>query len=130
MRRKLTTLTSILFASTVAACVAAPSTAEQRKRLDGVLYVVPGGFVVNLQSGHTAMVSVALVLTAESKREWLTGVEQARVGKIVSRVVEGFGGRRLVSARGRRAFASSLEREILSTGLPVESVLIPDLAVN
>jgi hypothetical protein len=121
-------LAIMLLVSTVAVCVAAPSTAEQPKRVIGALYVMPGGFVVGLDSGETAMMSVALVLGDE--RSWLTGVEQDRVRGVVGRAVAGVSARRLVSAGGRRDLAERLHREIRSTGLPVESVLIPDLAVS
>jgi hypothetical protein len=121
-------LAIMLLVSTVAVCVAAPSTAEQPKRVDGALYVMPGGFVVGLDSGQTALLSVALVLGDE--RTWLTGVEQDRVRSVVDRAVGSASARRLVSAGGRRELAERLQREIRSTGLPVESVLIPDLAVS
>jgi hypothetical protein len=118
----------VLLVATVAVCVAAPSTAEQPKRVDGALYVMPGGFVVGLDSGQTALLSVALVLT--DQRSWLTGVEQDRVRGVVNRAVGAVSARRLVSADGRRELAARLHREIRSTGLPVASVLIPDLAVS
>jgi hypothetical protein len=128
MLRKLSIMTSLLLAATAALCVAAPSTAEQSKRVDGELYVMPGGFVVGLDSGQTAMLSVALELGGG--RSWLTGLEQQRVRGVVTHAVEDAAGRRLVSAVGRRSLAARLHREIRSTGLPVESVLIPDLAVS
>jgi hypothetical protein len=121
-------LAMTLLVSTAAACVAAPSTAEQPRRVDGALYVLPGGFVVGLDSGQTAMMSVALVLADE--RSWLTGREQDRVRGVVTRTVSAVPGRRLVSAAGRRELAARLHWEIRSTGLPVDSVLIPDLAVS
>jgi len=130
MRRKLTTMSSMLLAAVAAACVAAPSTAEQPRRVDGALYVMPGGFVADLDSGRTLLMSVALVLSDESAREWLTGTEQERVRRIVDGAVAEIPARRLVTAEGRLALASQLHRDIRSTGLPVESVLIPDLAVS
>jgi hypothetical protein len=123
--RKLSILTSLLATSAAALCVAAPSTAEQQ---DAALYVMPGGFVVGLGSGETAMLSVALELTGD--RRWLSGIEQDRVRGVVTRSVAGQSGRRLVSDAGRRALAARLERDIRSAGLPVASVLIPDLAVS
>jgi hypothetical protein len=125
MLRKLAIL---LLVSTAAVCVAAPSTAEQPKRVDGSLYVMPGGFVVGLDSGETAMMSVALVLTDD--RSWLTGAEQDRVRGVVDRAVADLSAGRLVSDGGRAVLAERLHREIRSTGLPVVSVLIPDLAVS
>jgi hypothetical protein len=130
MRRKLTILTAMLAAATGAACVVAPSTAEQRARLSGNPYVLPAGVVVPLDSGQDAMLSVAVVFTAESGREWMTGAEQARVHRLVTAAVRPMAGRRLVSAAGRRALAARLLRDIRATGLPVEAVLIPDLAVK
>ena len=50
--------------------------------------------------------------------------------RIVDGAVAEIPARRLVTAEGRRALASQLHRDIRSTGLPVESVLIPDLAVS
>lgn len=130
MRRKLSILTAMLTAATVAVFTAAPSTAEQRPHVAGTPYVMPGGFVVELDSGQTAMLSVALVLTDESEREWLTGAEQARVRAVITDVVAATPGRRLVTASGRRALAQRLRAAITATGLPVDEVLIPDLAVN
>jgi hypothetical protein len=130
MRRKLTIMSSLLLAAVAAACVAAPSTAEQQSRVDGALYVMPGGFAAEVDSGRTVILSVALVLSEESGREWLTGVEQDRVRTVVDGTVAGASERQLVSAAGRRELASRLHRAIRSTGLPVESVLIPDLAVS
>jgi hypothetical protein len=123
--RKLSIMTSLVLAAAAALCVAAPSTAEQT---EAALYVMPGGFVVGLDSGDTAMLSVALELGGG--RSWLTGLEQQRVRGVVTHAVADAQGRALVSASGRRALAARLHREIRSTGLPVESVLIPDLAVS
>jgi hypothetical protein len=128
MLRKLSITTWLLLASTAALYVAAPSTAEQPARVEGALYVMPGGFVVDLDSGRTALMSLALVLTDD--RSWLTGREQDRVRGVVTRAVAGASDRRLVSAAGRHALAARLHREIRATGLPVASVLIPDLAVS
>jgi hypothetical protein len=130
MRRKITILTTMFLAATVAAFVVAPSTAEQRTQLHGTPYVLPAGLVVPLDSGHTALLSVAVVFTAESERAWLTGAEQLRVHKLVSADVKPIHARRLVAADGRAALADRLLREIRATGLPVESVLITDLAVR
>ncbi len=130
MRRKITILTTMFAAATVAAFVVAPSTAEQRAQLSGTPYVLPAGFVVPLNSGRTAMLSVGVVFTAQSERAWLTGVEQARVHKLVTTTVKAVPARRLVSAAGRRALEAQLAAKLRATGLPVESVLIPDLAVK
>jgi flagellar basal body-associated protein FliL len=130
MRRKLSILVAMLIAATVAVFTAAPSTAEQRPQVAGSLYVMPGGFLVDLASGQTAMLSVALVLTAESERAWLTGLEQERVRSVITDVVAASPARRLVSAAGRRALAQRLRAAITKAGLPVDEVLIPDLAVN
>jgi hypothetical protein len=130
MRRKISILTAMFLAATVAAFVVAPSTAEQRAQVSGTPYVLPAGFVVPLDSGRTAMLTVALVFTAESERAWLTAAEQARVHRLVTAAVEAAAARRLVSAAGRRALATRLRDRIRATGLPVESVLIPDFAVK
>jgi hypothetical protein len=131
MCRKLTILTSLLLAAGVVACLAAPSTAEQQPaHVSGALYVMPGGFVVTLGSGQTALLSMALVLTDESERQWLTGVEQDRARRAVTRTLAALPARRLLSDRGREALAARLRMEIGAVGLPVESVLITDLAVR
>ncbi len=130
MRRKITILTAMFLAATTAAFVVAPSTAEQRMQVSGTPYALPTGFVVELDSGRVALLSLAVVFTAESERSWLTGVEQARVHKVVSPVVERVPAQRLVSADGRRALEARLRDELRATGLPVESVLITDLAVK
>jgi Na+/H+-dicarboxylate symporter len=130
MRRKISILTAMFLAATVAAFVVAPSTAEQRAQVAGTPYVLPTGFVVPLDSGQTAMLSVAVVFTADSGRAWLTGAEQLRVHRLVTAAVKGAAGRRLVSAAGRRALETGLRDRLRATGLPVEAVLIPDLAVK
>ena len=130
MGRKLSILTAMFLAATTAAFVVAPSTAEQRMQVSGTPYVLPTGFVVELDSGRVALLSLAVVFTAESEREWLTGVEQARVDGLVSATVKSVPARRLISADGRRALQARLRDQIRATGLPVESVLITDLAVK
>jgi hypothetical protein len=130
MRRKISILTAMFLTATVAAFVVAPSTAEQRAQVGGTPYVLPAGFVVPLDSGRTAMLSVGVVFTAASERAWLTGAEQARVHALVTDTVEPFPARRLASAGGRRALAARLRDRLRAAGLPVESVLIPDLAVK
>lgn len=131
MRRRLTILASLLLTSAIVACLAAPSTAEQHPaHLSGALYVMPGGFVAVLESGQTALLSMALVLTDESEREWLTGSEQDRVRRAVTRTLKAVPARRLLSGAGRRALAARLRRDVAAVGLPVESVLITDLAVR
>ena len=85
MRRKISILTAMFLAATTAAFVVAPSTAEQRMQVSGTPYVLPTGFVVELDSGRVALLSLAVVFTAGSEREWLTGVEQARVHALVER---------------------------------------------
>jgi len=130
MGRKLSILTAMFLAATTAAYVVAPSTAEQRMQVSGTPYVLPTGFVVELDSGRVALLSLAVVFTAESEREWLTGVEQARVHGLVSATVKSVPSRRLISADGRRALQERLRDQLRATGLPVESVLITDLAVK
>ena len=130
MRRKISILTAMFLAATTAAFVVAPSTAEQRMQVSGTPYVLPTGFVVELDSGRVALLSLAVVFTAESEREWLTGVEQARVDGLVSATVKSVPARRLISADGRRALQARLRDQLRATGLPVESVLITDLAVK
>jgi len=130
MGRKLSILTAMFLAATTAAYVVAPSTAEQRTQVSGTPYVLPTGFVVELDSGRVALLSLAVVFTAESEREWLTGVEQARVHGLVSATVKSVPSRRLISADGRRALQERLRDQLRATGLPVESVLITDLAVK
>jgi hypothetical protein len=130
MRRNVTMLTAMFLAATVAAFVVAPSTAEQRTQVSGTPYVLPAGFVVELDSGHTAMLSLAVVFSAHSGRAWLTGAEQARVHALVVAAVEPIPARRLVAAAGRRALAARLRTRLRATGLPVAAVLIPDLAVR
>ena len=51
MRRKISILTAMFLAATTAAFVVAPSTAEQRMQVNGTPYVLPTGFVVELDSG-------------------------------------------------------------------------------
>ena len=130
MRRKISILTAMFLAATTAAFVVAPSTAEQRMQVSGTPYALPTGFVVELGSGQVAMLSLAVVFTAESERAWLTGAEQARVHQLVTAAIKPVPARRLVSSEGRDAVEARLRGELRATGLPVESVLITDLAVK
>jgi hypothetical protein len=130
MGRKITILTAMFLAATTAAFVVAPSTAEQRTQVAGTPYVLPTGFVVPLDSGQAALLSIGVVFTAASERAWLTGAEQARVHALVTATVKRIPARRLVSDDGRRALAARLAEQLRATGLPVESVLITDLTVK
>jgi hypothetical protein len=130
MRRNITVLTAMFLAATTAAFVVAPSTAEQRAQVGGTPYALPAGFVVPLDSGETAMLSVGVVFTPASERAWLTGAEQARVHALVTGALKPVPAGRLVSADGRRVLARRLAARLRATGLPVESVLITDLTVK
>ena len=58
------------------------------------------------------------------------GRRAARVHALVSASVKTMPASRLVSADGRRALEARVRDQIRATGLPVESVLITDLAVK
>jgi hypothetical protein len=114
-----------------------------RMRVTGTLYVLPQPFLLNLEAGHYAKLSVALQLApqqsdgaagapaASSPESAGTLPEEALVREIVVNAVTGQRGGMLVSAGGRRLIRhrilTAIEHE---TDVKVQSVLFPELTVQ
>lgn len=117
---------------------------EPPKKVTGTIYVIPQPFLLNLDEGHYAKLSVALDLAPQqsdgssaeapapsSGESAGTLPEEALVREIVVNAVTGQSGGTLVSAGGRRA----IQRRILAaierqTDLKVQSVLFPEITVQ
>jgi flagellar FliL protein len=115
-----------------------------KMKVPGTIYVMPQAFLLNLNEGHYAKLSVALDLapgqsdgaSAEGGSGGGTEAagtlpEEALVREIVTNAVTGQSGNALVNSQSR----NSLKRHILDairhqTDVKVESVLIPELTVQ
>lgn len=148
MKRKkvLIPLLVLVVAGLAAKFVLAKPPPEAHHKVDGVVYVLPKEFLVNLSDGRYAKLNVALVLdhsqptaaaagghgAAAAPPEGFGTLEQeAVVRDIVTDVVTGIGGDELVSARGRRAIKAEILRELRThSDVRVHEVLLPDVAVQ
>ena len=113
------------------------------EKVTGTIYVMPQSFLLNLDEGHYAKLSVALDLAPQQSdgagaEAPPTGAEsagtlpeEALVREIVVNAVTGQSGDTLVSAAGRktirRRILTAIEHE---TDLKVQSVLFPELTVQ
>jgi flagellar FliL protein len=114
-----------------------------KMKVPGTLYVMPQSFLLNLNEGHYAKLSVALDLapgqsdgaSAEGgsggSESAGTLPEEALVREIVTNTVTGQSGSALVNSQSR----SSIKHHILDairhqTDVKVESVLFPELTVQ
>jgi flagellar FliL protein len=148
MKRKkvLIPLLVIVIAGLAAKFVLAKPPPVVHHKIDGVVYVLPKEFLVNLSDGRYAKLNVALVLdhsqptaaaaggheAAAAPPEGFGTLEQeAAVRDIVTDVVTGQSGDELVSASGRRAVKEEILRGIRAhTDVRVHEVLLPDVAVQ
>lgn len=114
-----------------------------KMKVQGTIYVMPQSFLLNLQEGHYAKLSVALDLapgqsdgaSADSSGGGAEAAgtlpEEALVREIVTNAVTGQSGNALVNAQSR----NSIKHHILDairheTDVKVESVLFPELTVQ
>lgn len=115
-----------------------------KMKVPGTIYVMPQAFLLNLNEGHYAKLSVALDLApgqsdgASAEGGSSGGAEaagtlpeEALVREIVTNTVTGQSGNALVNSQSR----SSLKHHILDairhqTDVKVESVLFPELTVQ
>jgi flagellar basal body-associated protein FliL len=113
------------------------------EKVTGTIYVMPQSFLLNLDEGHYAKLSVALDLAPQQgdgagaeasptgPESAGTLPEEALVREIVVNAVTGQSGEELVSATGRktirRRILAAIEHE---TDLKVQSVLFPELTVQ
>ncbi len=115
-------------------------------KIDGVVYVLPKEFLVNLSDGRYAKLNVALVLDHSQPTAAAAGgheapaappegfgtlEQEAAVRDIVTDVVTGKSGDVLVSASGRKQVKEEILKGIRAhTDVKVHEVLMPDVAVQ
>ncbi len=114
-----------------------------KTKIQGTIYAMPQSFLLNLEEGHYAKLSVALDLapgqsdgasaTASSSSSESAGTlpEEPAVREIVTNVITGQTGSTLVSNHGRE----TIKRQILAairkhTDVKVEAVLLPEVTVQ
>lgn len=115
-----------------------------KPKIAGTIYVMPQTFLLNLNDGRYAKLTVALQLApgqsdgasataSSSSGEGAVGTlpEEPLVREIVTNAVTGQSGEALISNKGR----SSIKRQILhqirqQTDVKVEEVLFPDFTVQ
>ncbi len=119
--------------------------AVPKQKIQGTIYVMPGSFLLNLQDGRYAKISMALQLApgqsdGAAAGASASGSENSTVGtlpeepvvrEIVTNLVTQISGETLISAKGR----DELKHQILlairkQTDDKVEQVLIPDFTVQ
>lgn len=122
--------------------IAKPAKAHEPK-VDGVVYVLPRDFLVNLRGGEFAKVNVALVVE-EHATEALAGEEtttppegfgpmpqEAVMRDIVTDVLTGRSARTLRSQEGRERLKRRIKRRLVnSTDVPINDVLLTDVTVQ
>jgi flagellar basal body-associated protein FliL len=115
-----------------------------KDKIKGTIYVMPAPFLLNLQDGRFAKLTVALVLApgqsdgasataAAASGENAVGTlpEEPIVREIVTDAVTNQNGETLVSESGRRTVKHQILKAIQKqTDVKVESVLMPDLTVQ
>src|SRR5271155_296101 len=115
-----------------------------KDKIKGTIYVMPAPFLLNLQDGRFAKLTVALELApgqsdgasataAASSGENAVGTlpEEPLVREIVTDAVTNQNGETLVSESGRRAVKRQILKAIdKQTDVKIESVLMPDLTVQ
>src|SRR5580704_13937091 len=115
-----------------------------KDKIKGTIYVMPAPFLLNLQDGRFAKLTVALELApgqsdgasataAAASGENAVGTlpEEPVVREIVTDAVTNQNGETLVSESGRRAVKHQILKTIQKqTDVKVESVLMPDLTVQ
>ena len=117
-----------------------------KTKVSGTIYQLPQSFLLNLNEGHYAKLSVALDLApgqgdggsaggsgSSSSSSETTGTlpEEAIVREIVINAVAGQSGSTLVSASGRAAIKHTILAAITrQTDLKVQSVVIPEMTVQ
>jgi flagellar FliL protein len=125
--------------------LAKPAPVEHHK-IDGIVYVLPKEFLLNLNDGRYAKLNVALVLdhsqptaaaagghgAAPAPPEGFGTLEQeAAVRDIVTDVVTGKSGDELIAASGRKRVKEEILAAIRAhTDVKVRDVLLPDVAVQ
>jgi flagellar basal body-associated protein FliL len=115
-----------------------------KDKIKGTLYVLPAPFLLNLQDGRFAKLTVGLELapgqsdgasataTASSGEDAVgTLPEEPLVREIVTNAITNQNGETLVTEQGRKAIKHQIVQTITKqTDVKVEAVLIPDLTVQ
>ena len=115
-----------------------------KDKIKGTLYVLPAPFLLNLQQGRFAKLTVGLELApgqsdgasaaaASSSGEDAVGTlpEEPLVREIVTNAITNQNGETLVTEQGRKALKHQILATIRShTDVKVEAILIPDLTVQ
>ncbi len=149
MKRKkiLIPLLVLVVAGLAAKFVLAKPPPEGHHKIDGVVYVLPKEFLVNLSDGRYAKVNLALVLdrtqatapeagghegAAAAPPEGFGTLEQeAAVRDVVTDVLTGQKGDELISRKGRKQVKAEILRGIREhTDVRVREILLPDVAVQ
>jgi flagellar FliL protein len=148
MKRKkiLIPLLVVVIAALAAKFVLAKPAPEPHHKIDGVVYVLPKEFLVNLSDGRYAKVNVALVLDRSQPTAAAGGGEgggaappegfgtleqEAAVRDVVTDVLTGQSGDELIAARGRETVKAEILRGIRTrTDVRVHEILLPDVAVQ
>jgi flagellar FliL protein len=115
-----------------------------KDKIKGTLYVLPAPFLLNLQQGRYAKLTVGLELapgqsdgasataTASSGEDAVgTLPEEPLVREIVTNAITNQNGETLVTEQGRKALKHQILAAITKqTDVKVEAILIPDLTVQ
>ncbi|MGD1055920.1 MAG: flagellar basal body-associated FliL family protein [Solirubrobacteraceae bacterium] len=115
-----------------------------KDKIKGTLYVLPAPFLLNLQQGRFAKLTVGLELApgqsdgasataAASSGENAVGTlpEEPLVREIVTNAITNQNGETLVTEQGRKALKHQILQAITKeTDVKVEAILIPDLTVQ
>jgi flagellar basal body-associated protein FliL len=115
-----------------------------KDKIKGTLYVLPAPFLLNLQQGRFAKLTVGLELapgqsdgasataTASSGEDAVgTLPEEPLVREIVTNAITNQNGETLVTEQGRKAIKHQILATISrETDIKVEAILIPDLTVQ
>ena len=141
MKRKMKVIVPILLLMVAAGAykfvLAAP--AESEAKVKGEVYVLPKEFVVNLDDGRYAKLTVALVLAsgqsaggaATPPEGFGTLAQEPLVREIVTDTLTGASAEALTSRRGRHDYERSIKRAIdQDTDVATQSVLFTDLVVQ
>jgi flagellar basal body-associated protein FliL len=115
-----------------------------KDKIKGTLYVLPAPFLLNLQQGRFAKLTVGLELApgqsdgasataAASSGESAVGTlpEEPLVREIVTNAITNQNGETLVTEQGRKTLKHQILAAIRTqTDIKVEAILIPDLTVQ
>jgi flagellar basal body-associated protein FliL len=144
-KKVLIPLIVVVLAAAGAKFVLAKPPSTVKPKIDGTVYVLPKDFLLNLNDGRYAKLSVALVLAPGQSTGASTGEgggtpppdgfgtlpQEAAVRDIVTNVVTDQSGDALISPKGRERIKQQIVAAInAKTDVKVTDVLLPDVAVQ